>query len=121
MHDRIRTQGCPQQQTNRALGSTYFFCLPGDKWQQRAGETVGNSSGGMRDEREFGGRMGKVMHKKLKQTNKQAKETKTQPKKRKHPHPHPQLFVNPISWEYKGSYINIKVKSYSYSNFSLLT
>lgn len=121
MHDRIRTQGCPQQQTNRALGSPYFFCLPGDKWQQRAGEALGNSSAGMRDERELRGQVGKVMHKKLKQTNKPTKQTKTQLKKSKHPHHHPQFFVNPTSWEYKAYYINIKVKSSSYSNFSLLT
>lgn len=48
MCDRIRTHSCPQQQTDRALGSTYF-CLPGDECQQGAGEALRNSSGGMRD------------------------------------------------------------------------
>lgn len=90
MRDRIRTQGCPQQQTNRALGSTYFFCLPGDKWQQRAGEALGNSTGGMRDERELRGQVGKVMHKKL---NKQANQTNKNPNQKKQtPPPSPPIF-----------------------------
>lgn len=62
------------------------------------GRLWGAAVGGMRDEREFIGQMGKVMHKKLKQTGKQNKQ-KPNPKKANTPHP--RFFVIPISWEYK--------------------
>lgn len=51
-----------------------------DKWQQGAGEALGNAAGGMRNEREFRGQMGKVMHKKLKQTGKPTKQKPNQKK-----------------------------------------
>lgn len=86
MCDRIRTQDCPRQQTNRALGSTYFFCLQVTSGSKGLGRLWGAAAGGRRDQREFGGQMGKVMHKKFKQADKPNKQ-KPNPKKANAPTP----------------------------------
>lgn len=44
-------------------------CLPGGKWQQGAGETLGNGNGDTKDEREPRGQMETVMTQEIK-TNK---------------------------------------------------